>query len=70
MDSEAKMAIVVVSSLGAYAICLVTSKKYLEDTAMMFRLEKTTFKVAIENPIQTALIVLSFVLPILLIPSN
>ena len=61
-----EIAVVAVSMLGTYALLLLVSKRYRDDTAKMFRLEKTSVSIAIEHPFATAAHILSFLLPVLL----
>lgn len=58
--------VILLSLLGTYALLLLCSKRYRADTVKMFRLEKSSLRVAVENPIPTAAHILSLVLPVYL----
>ena len=64
MSSEAEMAILLASMVSTLLISLFLSRRYREDTAKMLRLEKTTFRVFVENPIPAMAFILSFFLPL------
>ncbi|NOD84070.1 hypothetical protein [Ruegeria sp. HKCCD6119] len=58
------MAVLIGSMLGTYALLLVFSKRYRTDTVEMFRLEKSTIRVAVENPVALIAHLLSFIVPL------
>jgi hypothetical protein len=53
--------------LGTYVVLLLISKRYRRDTIKMFRFEKSTWRVAIENPMAICGQVLSLVLTVILL---
>ena len=60
------MAIVVASIIGTWFGLLAVSKRYRDDTAKVFRLEKTTLGLFIGNPVAAVAHLLSFVVPLAL----
>ena len=64
MTQDQSFALCVVSMLGTYGVLLAFSKRYRDDTANMFRMEKSTLRVAIEHPLATLAHILSFILPV------
>ena len=66
MNQIEPSAVILLSLLGTYALLLLCSKRYRSDTVKMFRLKKSSLRVAIENPIPTAAHTLSLILPVYL----
>ncbi|SMO57406.1 hypothetical protein SAMN06265380_102346 [Ruegeria faecimaris] len=64
MSSDQQMAILIGSMFGTYALLLILSKRYRTDTVKMFRLEKSSILVAVENPVATTAHILSFIIPL------
>jgi hypothetical protein len=64
MTQDQNFAVVAVSMLGTYGLLLAVSQRYRDDTAKMFRMEKSTLRVVIEHPLATLAHILSFVLPV------
>lgn len=64
MTQDQNFDLVAVSMLGTYGVLLALSQRYRDDTAKMFRMEKSTLRVAIEHPLATFAHILSFVLPV------
>lgn len=59
-------AVLIVSMLGTYALLLLLSKRYRDDTSMIFRMEKSLLRVMIEHPLPTLAHITSLVLPVYL----
>lgn len=59
-------AVIVISMLGTYALLLLFSPRYRNDTAKMFRMEKSSLRVFIENPLAACAHILSLVAPVYL----
>ena len=66
MNTDQSGAAIIVSMIGMYALLLVFSKRYRDDTAKMFRMEKSSLRVLIEHPLAFFIHILSFVLPVYL----
>jgi hypothetical protein len=66
MTQDQSSAVIVMSMLGTYGILLAFSQRYRDDTIKMFRLEKTTLRVALEHPLATLAHIVSFILPVYL----
>jgi hypothetical protein len=66
MSSDQSFAIVVMSMLATYGFLLAVSQRYRDDTIKMFRMEKSSLRVAFEHPLATLAHILSLVLPVYL----
>ena len=66
MDTQAQMAIVLAFMIGTWLVLLRVSKRYRDDTAKVFRLEKTKMELLIGNPVAAVAHLLSFVVPLAL----
>ena len=64
MVADQSGAVIIVSMLGTYALLLLFSKRYRDDTAKMFRMEKSSLRVMMEHPWATLAHGLSFGLPV------
>lgn len=64
MTQDQNFALVAVSMLGTYGVLLALSQRYRDDTEKMFRLEKSTLRIAIEHPLAILAHILSFILPV------
>ncbi len=66
MAADHSGAVILVSMLGTYALLLLLSKRYRDDTVKMLRMEKSTLRVTIEHPLPAFAHLLSFALPVYL----
>ena len=66
MAQEQEMAILLISMLATYAVLLLCSRRYRESTRQMFRLEKSSLRVLLENPLAALAHLLSFFMPLYL----
>lgn len=64
MTQDQQMALLLISMLGTYAILLLCSRRYREGTRQMFRLEKSSLRVFLENPFAALAHLLSFLAPL------
>ena len=64
MSSDQQVLILIGSLFGTYTLLLFTSKRYRTDTVKMFRLEKSSLRVAVENPAALIAHVLSLLVPL------
>ena len=63
MDADQSGAVLVASLFGTYALLLLFSKRYRDDTLKVFRLEKSTLRILIEHPLAFFAHILSLVIP-------
>jgi hypothetical protein len=66
MDADQSGAVIIASMLGTYALLLLFSKRYRDDTAKMFRMEKSSLGVMADHPLAAFAHILSLALPVYL----